>query len=84
MLVIKSANLTRDTETFGKMDPYVNILFDSKHRKTSVKENGGKKPIWNENFVIDVKNYNQNIIFQVYDEDTTSDDLVGSVTITVA
>ena len=33
-LVIQRAELTRDTEFFGKMDPYVLITFDSKIRKT--------------------------------------------------
>ena len=83
-LIIQRAELTRDTEMFGKMDPYVRITFDSKFRKTSVKQEGGKIPIWNEKFVIDVNNYYQNITFKVYDEDPTNDDLVGQVTLTVS
>lgn len=83
-LVIQRAELTRDTETFGKMDPYVLITFDSKIRKTSVKQEGGKIPIWNEKFEIEVNNHYQNITFKVFDEDPTTDDLVGEVTITVS
>ena len=83
-LIIQRAELTRDTETFGKMDPYVLITFDSKIRKTSVKQEGGKIPIWNEKFEIQVNNHYQNITFKVFDEDTTNDDLVGEVTITVS
>ena len=59
------------------MDPYVQITFNSKVRKTKVIQEGGKNPQWNEKFVIDVNNYNCDIVFKVFDEDTGKDDLVG-------
>ena len=45
------------------MDPYVQITFNGKVRKTKVIEEGGKNPQWNEKFVIDVSNYNCDIVF---------------------
>ena len=48
-LHIVGANLTHDTETFGKMDPYVQIHFNpgtkpDKIQKTAVLDNAGKQP----------------------------------------
>ncbi len=40
------AKLKRDTEFFGDMDPYVVFTVDKKKVKTSVHENGGKRPNW--------------------------------------
>ena len=48
---ICSANLTRDTETFGKMDPFVEFSIDGGLiHKTAVKDEAGKTPVWNEEF----------------------------------
>ena len=44
----KSALLTRDTETFTKMDPYLIVKCGSVTKKSLVHESGGKKPRWNE------------------------------------
>lgn len=46
-LMILDADLIRDTEVVGKMDPYVVIRTARGDFKTSVKNNAGKKPIWN-------------------------------------
>ena len=49
------ADLTRDTETFGKMDPFIKFTYNELEFRTTEKSNAGKKPIWNETFKIDVK-----------------------------
>ena len=54
-LTVVEAELTRDTETFGKMDPFVKFSYGDLEFRTSEKSNAGKKPIWNETFQIDVK-----------------------------
>ena len=54
-LTVIEAKLTRDTELFGKMDPYCVITYRDTVLKTKVIEKGGKTPKWNEPFVIDVK-----------------------------
>lgn len=49
-LLIKciNAKLTHDTETFGKMDPYVVVTIGGRKEKTRTHENGGKNPRWGE------------------------------------
>ena len=54
-LTVVEAELTRDTETFGKMDPFVKFSYGDLEFRTTEKSNAGKKPIWNETFQIDVK-----------------------------
>lgn len=48
ILIVKQATLTRDTELFAKMDPYVMIRCGPYNKRTRIHENGGKKPSWNE------------------------------------
>ena len=47
---ICSADLTRDTEWFGKMDPFCVIEYKEKKYQTNVKNEAGKKPVWNQSF----------------------------------
>ena len=43
-LTVVEARLTRDTETFGKMDPYVKLSTRQQQFKTKVKNGAGKTP----------------------------------------
>lgn len=80
ILIIKfiEAKLTRDTEWFGKMDPYCKIegpngmIF-----KTKVHNKGGKNPKWGDEFEIPFKSMEEDIKIWVMDEDVTTDDNVG-------
>jgi Ca2+-dependent lipid-binding protein len=47
-LTLTKATLTRDTEMFGKMDPYVGFEYNGVYYKTKVAEDMGKKPVWNQ------------------------------------
>jgi len=80
-----SANLTRDTETFGKMDPFTTLKYDGKDWKTTVKDSAGKTPVWNETFRIQLgpNHENKMLEFSVWDEDTMSNDLVGESNVLV-
>ena len=40
------AHLTHDTETFGKMDPYVKFFSREQEWRSATNEDGGKKPKW--------------------------------------
>ena len=54
-MTVVRAELTRDTETFGKMDPFVVIeAANEQSFQTEVKDDAGKKPEWNEMFTIEV------------------------------
>jgi Ca2+-dependent lipid-binding protein len=50
-VTIIEANLTRDTETFSNMDPFVKLIYNNKKvGQTVVKDGAGKKPKWNQKF----------------------------------
>lgn len=44
----KTALLTRDTEIFSNMDPYVIVKCGGVTKKSKVHQEGGKKPRWND------------------------------------
>ncbi|EAR90539.1 C2 domain protein (macronuclear) [Tetrahymena thermophila SB210] len=72
--------LTRDTEMFGKMDPYCILKYNGIQLKTSVHQSGGKEPVWKDNiFELPQFTYQKDkkLFFEVFDEDTSKDDLIG-------
>ena len=75
------ARLTRDTEAFGKMDPYVKISTRQQQFKTNVKDGAGKQPVWNQTFNVDVKYVGDDMTIEVFDEDVGSDDKIGEATV---
>ena len=80
-LTVIEARLTRDTETFGKMDPYCKISTRQQNFKTAVKNGAGKTPVWNQTFNIDVKYIGDDMTIQCFDEDPGSDDKIGEATV---
>ena len=77
-ICVKQANLIHDTELMGKMDPYVVIKMGKIEQATTVKDEAGKQPKWNETFEFSAKNGDRMEI-AVWDKETTiSDDLVGT------
>lgn len=50
ILRVIEGRLFRDTEVFGKMDPYVILSLNDKKFKTRVHNNGGKNPKWEDEF----------------------------------
>ena len=71
--------LIRDTEAFGKMDPYclITLVGDNKPHKTKVHRSGGKTPKWGEEFEIVVTDFKKELRFAILDEDVTTSDKVG-------
>ena len=79
---ILEGRLTRDTDTIGKMDPYVVINTRMQRVRTKTCQEAGKNPVWtNEVFDVDVKYIGDDLHLQVFDEDPCSSDLVGESTI---
>ena len=78
----KTARLYRDTETFGKMDPYIKFKCGGKKKKTKTHKNGGKTPSWSDSITMDASGPDLQII--VMDEDTFSDDTIGTYTLKVS
>lgn len=75
---VDRAVLVRDTEVIGKMDPFVEFKLGAQTRRTSVKDEGGKEPKWNELYTIPIVNALDPLKITVLDEDVTTDDIVGS------
>lgn len=75
---VERAVLLRDTEVIGKMDPFVELKLGAQIRRTSVKDEAGKEPVWKEMYTIPVVNPLDPLKIEVKDEDVTTDDLVGS------
>ena len=47
---LREGKLTHDTEFMGKMSPYCTITFKNQKFKTKIHHEGGKKPIWEDEF----------------------------------
>uniref|UniRef100_A0A3B5MK80 C2 domain-containing protein n=1 Tax=Xiphophorus couchianus TaxID=32473 RepID=A0A3B5MK80_9TELE len=63
-------------------DPYVKFKYDGKSIFKSKVIHKNLNPVWNESFVVPVKDLNQKIyIKQVYDSDLTTDDFMGSASV---
>lgn len=79
---ILEARLTRDTEAFGKMDPYVVCNTRMQRIRTKTTQDQGKTPKWhNEFFEVDVKYIGDDMKMEVFDEDPCDSDLVGECVI---
>lgn len=69
--------LTRDLETFGKQDPYVKIIYMGQPFKTRVHENGGKNPIWNQEFTFRINSPSDDITIECKDDDVVGAKMIG-------
>jgi len=84
MLFVKplSGKLKRDTETFGKMDPFCRIKLGLQEQESKVHSNGGKFPAWNDTLAF--RRNDENLMtVEVWDKDTFNNDLIGECTISV-
>ncbi|CAL2260106.1 unnamed protein product [Prunus armeniaca] len=72
----------KNTEVFGKMDPYVVITCKKQQKKSTVATAMGSNPEWNESFVFGVSDDVNELHVMIMDKDTGSkDDFVGELTI---
>ena len=71
------AQLKRDTEMIGKMDPFVRISYINKEFKTQTHSDGGKQPKWNEVFDIELQSLKDEISISVLESDITDNDIIG-------
>lgn len=76
VLHVEEAKVTRDTETFGTMDPYCEIKFNGKTTKTPVKTDAGKTPKWNFRMELEVEDVMAPILFKVMNKNLMSDDQI--------
>jgi Ca2+-dependent lipid-binding protein len=79
-IFILEAQLERDCDTFGKMDPYVVINTRMQRIRTKTAKGQGKKPSWAEECMdVDVKYIGDDFHLQIFDEDLTDSDLIGEM-----
>ena len=73
-----SAKLTRDTETFGNMDPYCKVYIGPQVKISKILDGAGKTPMWNQILAFS-RTSEDSIRIEVWDKDLLkSDDLVGT------
>ena len=76
-ITIIQGKLYRNTESIGKMDPFVELDYQGKKYTTKVAEDGHKNPLWNESFEIPIDSLDDEIKISCYDQDSYSNDLNG-------
>lgn len=81
-----SAKLTRDTDFFSKMDPYVKLKFNGQEFKSKVVSGGGKNPNWTDVFNFRKGGSDSDLLkIEVWDSDSVSaDDLIGEGAFTLS
>jgi len=80
-LIIKEASFLKDSDFFGKQDPYIKFVYNGTELQTDVKDDAGKQAKWDETFGLSgistqVKNKGI-VIFQAFDKDIASSDFLG-------
>ena len=77
---IKSAQMKEDNddgELFaGKMDPYCKLEYEDIEKNTMTKNEAGKNPVWNDEFVLRVHS-DKEITLSVLDSDALSSETCG-------
>ena len=83
---LKSAELYHNYDKFKKQDPYCVVIYGDLAWKSSIHNNGGLFPIWNEYYFLKPKLNTKvkDITIRIWDKDIIkSDDYIGKVTIEI-
>ena len=83
------AELKRNTEVIGQMDPYVRVEIGDVIKQTMAEDEAGQVAHWGDTLAFDLKDFedwpDQKVIIRVMDKDNFSpDDIVGSASMTIA
>lgn len=73
-------------DTFGTIDAYIKFEMDKKSKvKTKVVKMEDNLVEWNQEILVPIElpNNKDNLIFELYDQDLTSDDLVATLTFSI-
>lgn len=71
-----NAELARDTDSFGKMDPFVKLLVDGKSFNSSICFQGGKAPTWRDVFLFPFLK-KKTALISIWELDGAEAELVG-------
>ena len=81
--VINYARNLYDTETFGKMDPYVQVVLGSREARTKERTDAGVNPTFNEELILEYQNETE-VDFRVWDgESVGTDEFVGEARVSL-
>ena len=83
-ITIIQGKLYRNTESIGKMDPFVELDYEGKKFTTKVIEEGHKNPLWNETFEIPIESLQDQLTISCYDQDSLSNDLIGELILPIS
>lgn len=84
-VTVVEARVEKDQNTFGDMDPYVEIEHRMERFKTKVSKDGGKEPKFNETFEYNVKYIGDDFTMRLMNKNSMlNDDLMGEATIKVS
>ena len=76
-VTIVEARFTIDLNTFSSMSPYVQIEHRMERHQTTVQEGEGKEPVFNEDFIFDVKYIGDDFHMRILNKSMMSDGLIG-------
>ena len=83
-LTIIKAELNRDTEFLGDMDPFMVVTYNGISQRTPALQDAGKTPEWNLNLEpFPVSSMADDITFKCFDENFRKDELIGEAKISV-
>ncbi|KAG2486404.1 hypothetical protein HYH03_014980 [Edaphochlamys debaryana] len=82
-LTIEFAKDLKDKDWFGKQDPYVVLKCGSQTYRTKTHTDGGRNPVWNETFHMNIINDNT-IELTIKDSDVGRDDIIGTAVVPLA
>ncbi|XP_027336961.1 C2 domain-containing protein At1g63220-like [Abrus precatorius] len=81
-VVLISAKGLDDNDFLSSVDPYVILTYRTQEHKSTVQEDGGSNPQWNESFLFTVSDSETELNLRIMDKDKFSqDDSLGDATI---
>ncbi|KAG2439059.1 hypothetical protein HYH02_006586 [Chlamydomonas schloesseri] len=82
-VTLEFAKDLKDSDWFGKQDPYCIIRVGGQTFRTRTAVDGGRNPVWNETFRFNIINENS-VDVEIKDEDVGKDDVIGTATFSLA
>jgi len=77
--------LYKNTEMFGKMDPFIQLEYNKMKMKTQTADEGGETPVWDHTFNLDIITMSEedHVTLTCLEEDFLSNDFIGETILKV-
>ncbi|KAI4355010.1 hypothetical protein L6164_003829 [Bauhinia variegata] len=83
-VVLICAKSIENNDFLSDIDPYVILTYRSQEHKSTVTENGGSNPQWNQTFLFTVSDSASELNLRIMDKDNfSSDDFLGEATVSL-